>query len=65
MSVPTFGGICLIKKDGRRSEMLELVERRYTIGRSEHCDIRINLMSASREHAEVFINDNEEVADLT
>jgi pSer/pThr/pTyr-binding forkhead associated (FHA) protein len=59
--VPTFGGLSLIKKDGSRSQKFPLVERRYLFGRQEHCDIRINLLNVSREHAEIIVDDKDKV----
>ncbi len=59
--VPTFGGLSLIKKDGSRSQKFPLVERRYLFGRQEHCDIRINLLNVSREHAEIVVDEEDKV----
>ena len=60
-TVTTFGGLSLIKKDGSRSQRFPLVERRYLFGRQEHCDIRINLLNVSREHAEIVVDETNEV----
>jgi pSer/pThr/pTyr-binding forkhead associated (FHA) protein len=38
-----------------------LVERRYLFGRQEHCDIRINLLNVSREHAEIVVDEEDKV----
>jgi pSer/pThr/pTyr-binding forkhead associated (FHA) protein len=62
--VTTFGGLSLIKKDGSRSQKFPLVERRYLFGRQEHCDIRINLLNVSREHAEIVVDEEDQVIAL-
>ena len=59
VGVTTFGGLSLIKKDGSRSQKFPLVERRYLFGRQEHCDIRINLLNVSREHAEIVVDEKD------
>ena len=57
----SFGGLSLVKKDGTHSQRFPLVARRYLIGRAEYCDIRINLLSVSREHAELVVDDKDQV----
>jgi pSer/pThr/pTyr-binding forkhead associated (FHA) protein len=57
----TFGMLCLIKKDGRRSTSFPLIERRCLFGRQDHCDIRINLLDVSREHAEIIVDEKDQV----
>ena len=59
--VARFGGLSLVKKDGSRSQTFPLVEKRYLFGRADYCDIRINLLNVSREHAEIVVDDTGEV----
>ncbi|EKX37864.1 hypothetical protein GUITHDRAFT_144688 [Guillardia theta CCMP2712] len=57
----TFGGLSLVKKDGSKSQVFPLVEQRYIFGRADHCDIRINLLTVSREHAEISVDSDLQV----
>ena len=57
----SFGGLSIVKKDGTHSQRFPLVARRYLIGRAEYCDIRINLLSVSREHAELVVDEKDQV----
>jgi pSer/pThr/pTyr-binding forkhead associated (FHA) protein len=59
--VARFGGLSLVKKDGSRSQTFPLVEKRYLFGRADYCDIRINLLNVSREHAEIVVDDQGQV----
>jgi hypothetical protein len=56
--MPDYGGLCLVKKDGTKSEML-LFRRRVTLGRADYCDLRINLPSVLLEHAEILLEKNQ------
>jgi hypothetical protein len=62
------GGICVLKKDGTKSEIFTLMKRRCLIGRSLNCDIRIKPTKRSlrcAEYAEIYTDDNNEVSPLT
>jgi len=56
-----FGGLSLVKKDGTTSQRFPLVEKRYLFGRADYCDIRINLLNVSREHAEITVDEKQQV----
>jgi pSer/pThr/pTyr-binding forkhead associated (FHA) protein len=60
-AVQSYGGLSLVKKDGSHSQRFPLVERRYLFGRAEYCDIRINLLTVSREHAEIVVDEKDQV----
>jgi pSer/pThr/pTyr-binding forkhead associated (FHA) protein len=57
----SYGGLSLVKKDGSHSQRFQLVQRRYLFGRAEYCDIRINLHTVSREHAEIVVDEKDQV----
>ena len=55
------GGLQLVKKDGTKSGTFPFREKRYLFGRADYCDVRINLINVSREHAEIVVNEKNEV----
>ena len=52
--------LVMFKQDGQRKD-LPLGDPTTTIGRGEECSLRIPLMSVSREHCEVSVDDDEVV----
>lgn len=55
------GGLTLVRADGMTSQRVPLVEKRFLFGRAENCDARIEHISVSREHAEIFMDENNQV----
>ncbi|KAJ1468699.1 hypothetical protein T484DRAFT_2241162 [Baffinella frigidus] len=56
-----FGKLSLVKKDGTLSSRFALLEKRYLFGRAHCCDIRINLMVVSLQHAELVVDEKHQV----
>jgi pSer/pThr/pTyr-binding forkhead associated (FHA) protein len=49
-----YGKIIVIKRSGQDSASFELVDNSYLFGRSESCDIRIQIPAVSEEHCRVY-----------
>jgi len=62
-----FGWIELVKKDGTKGQQFPLAKRRYLFGRSGHRDILIciNLLNVSREHAEIVVDEKNQVSSVS
>lgn len=49
-----YGKIIVIKRSGQDSASFDLLDSAYVFGRSESCDIRIQIPSVSEEHCRVY-----------
>lgn len=57
----TFASIEVLKSDGQVAAAYPLLQRQVTFGRSESCDIRVQMMAVSKIHAAVKLNENGEI----
>ena len=60
-TVADYGGLCLLNTNGKMSQRWPLLEKRYLFGRADYCDVRINLLNVSREHAEIVVDEKKQV----
>jgi pSer/pThr/pTyr-binding forkhead associated (FHA) protein len=55
------GWLTLVRDDETRSGRFSMSEQYYLLGRADHCDIWIDDICVSREHAEIAVNEKNEV----
>ena len=60
-TVADYGGLVLLNKDGTKSKRRPLLQKRYIFGSADHCEIRMNLLNVSREHAEIVVDEKNRV----
>ena len=60
-TVADYGGLALLKADGKQTKRFPLLQKRYLFGRADYCDIRVNLINVSREHAEIVVDEKNQV----
>ena len=53
MNIPHLGNIIIVKRNGKDGPIYPVNKKITTIGRSESCDIRIQLPVVSNKHCEI------------
>ena len=59
--MPFYGSIVVIRRTGLDGSIFPLVSSECLLGRSEHCDIRVQLPTVSGEHCKITINNSDQV----
>merc|ERR1712193_330764 len=58
--MPFYGSIVVIRRTGLDGSIFPLVSSECLLGRSEHCDIRVQLPTVSGEHCKITINNSDQ-----
>jgi antigen KI-67 len=56
-----YGSIVVIKRSGVDGSVFPVVNTQCLFGRSEGCDIRVQLATVSKDHCKININENDQV----
>ena len=57
----SFGDIVIIRRNGNEGKRFPLTEKSCIFGRHSNFDIRIQIPEVSKSHAEIYIDDNNQV----